>query len=138
MVLTYDPSGYYKNKQTNKKPLYAVFTVVQYCMFFIYYVNTIVMFPIFFFSFTTKPKYNCLIQEEQSMNFYELIEQWSVFSLKGVVSVWLLLCLSSSLDKNRMFYCMVGFRSINLFSVFFLHEFCSTVLSDLAISWIPF
>lgn len=55
--------------------------------------------------------------------------------MKGVVSIWLLLCLSSSLDKNGMFYHMARFRSANLFIFFFFFSSiwilldCTSVLS---------
>lgn len=62
----------------------------------------------------TKPKYNCLVEEEQQCELYELMEQQGVFSLKGVVICWIA-SLSFCSDKNGMVYCMLRLRSSNLF-----------------------
>ena len=71
-----------------------------------------------FFSHT-KPEYNWLVEEEQQCELYELTEQGGVFSLKGVVSVGLLLSLFPQTKVEWFIVCLDYGLLIYLFVIFF-------------------
>ena len=83
-----------------------------------------------FFSHT-KPEYNWLVEEEQQCELYELTEQGGVFSLKGVVSVGLLLSLFPQTKVEWFIVCLDYGLLIYLFVIFFLPLFYSTVFLSL-------
>lgn len=131
-----DPNGYYKNKQTNKKTFVCSFHIGT--VLYVFCLMCKCSCNVFIFLFPPpNPNIIVLFKKSSSMNLMssqsnEVCFHWKEYYLFGFFS-----CLSSSLDKNGMFHCVVGFRSTNLFVFCFFYMYFAQLyffLLDLAVS----
>lgn len=110
----HDPNGYYKNKlKTYVCSFHIGMVLYVFCLMYKYNCNAFI-----FLSPPPNPSIILLFKKSSTMTL------WVHRAMRCVLiersSIYLIASLSSSLDKNAMFNCVVGFRDCIFFSLYFV------------------